>query len=326
MLLEFKSAPADRFVLPEFTNPLHTIYTDPTQDLTIRNMTLAEVVAARQQLLIPEGWPGIKYTLGASYATDPNGFYLLEKGNIPIGSISVVTYPGLQHAFIGFFAIEKDLRGNGLGTLLLQKTMEYTKQHRGITSFGLNCVPNAIAYYAQHGFTEKVVDEFWKYTATENVQYTSSAASNAGFSPQDLAALIEFDTNVLGSNREPYLQNFLFKPQTITVIDQQNGAIQGYGVMSEREPAIPEPNKSYKIGPLYAQDSASAQTILQQLLSHVQPHETAFLDVSSNNAAAISLQKLGLQKFFAQAKMYTGDLPATKAAQIYGYSSIAIGG
>src|SRR5690242_14098256 len=99
MLLEYKSPQATSFTYPNMEYVKQIIYSDPRLALQIRTMSLPELVEVRTNWLIPEGWPGIKFTLAATYASDPQGFYLLEKSGLPIASISVVNYPAIKHAY-----------------------------------------------------------------------------------------------------------------------------------------------------------------------------------------------------------------------------------
>lgn len=328
MLLIFQSPSNPTFTYPDLQRDLNVIYEDPSNALRIRSMSLAELVEIRENWLIPEGWPGMKGTLTAAYANDPDGFYLLEKEGQKIASISVVTYPQIKLAYIGFYVVTKPFRGQGYGKLLITKTMEYASTKLGITSFGLNCVENTVPMYEQHGFKVATVDEIWKYTATSDTKQTTNVATNLNNIDQNLLAqIIAFDATILGAQRKAYLTEFLFKPSTITVIAQEDGKIQGYGVISEREPAIAEPNKSYRVGPLYANDADIAQGLLKQLITVAQTNESVYLETPGNNPDAVKMVKaLGFEKIGQQAKLFKGAVPDFAVSSMFCYNSIAIGG
>ncbi|HSX21039.1 MAG TPA: hypothetical protein VLG38_07975, partial [Gammaproteobacteria bacterium] len=132
---------------------------------------------------------------------------------------------------------------------------------------------------------------------------------------------------VLGTDRSNFLRNFLFKPSTITIISQQDGIVNGYGILSAREAPTAEPNPSFKIAPLYADNDMIAGNILQAMLSNLKPDESIYLESPWNNATAASvLHELGFTKYFAQAKMYAGEVPKFDSARMFCYSSIALGG
>src|SRR5579872_2648017 len=111
MLFTYTTPNNTDFSYPNIGNDHKVIYAD--KDLRIRTMSLHELVQTRDNWLVPEGWPGIKCTLGATYASDPLGFYLLEKDGQKIASISLVTYPEINLAYIGFYLVIKSMRGKG---------------------------------------------------------------------------------------------------------------------------------------------------------------------------------------------------------------------
>lgn len=293
-------------------------------------MSLPELVATRENWLVPEGWSGIKNVLAAAYANDPEGFYLLEKDGEKIASISVVTYPDIKFAYIGFYLVIKPMRGQGYGKFLINKAMEYTTVNRGVTAFSLNCIESAVPMYQNYGFQVATTDKLWKFTQSALPSKSSADAIRLEIDTVNqelLADLIKYDASVLKVQRVDFLHNFLSKPGTTTIIAQSAGNINGYGVISVRDPAIPEPFKSYKIGPLYADNADVAHAILQQLLSILNIDESAYLETpGNNNSAAELVQSLGFTETGVQPKMFKGHIPDFDAARMFCYSSIAIGG
>ena len=328
MLLIFKSPPTKTFTYPDLPRALNVIFEDPVKSVRIRSMSLSELVETREKWLIPEGWPGMKFTLTATYANDRDGFYLLEKDGQKIASISVVTYPEIKFAYIGFYIVTKPFRNQGYGKLLITKTMQHTTEKLGITAFGLNCVESAVSMYQKYGFTVTTVDEFWKYTAVEHASKPINEIINLNNLDQNLLRdVIDFDASVLGAQRTGFITEFLFKPNTVIVIVQEDDKIQGYGIISEREPAIVEQYKSYRIGPLYANDTDLAQAILKQLITVAEPHESVFLETPGNNIDAVALVKLfGFERTGVQPKMFKGIATNLDIKKVFCYSSIAIGG
>lgn len=328
MLLVFKSLEKETFAYPNLPRDLNVIFEDPISALRIRNMSLSELVETRENWLVPEGWPGMKYTLSATYANDKNGFYFLEKNGQKIASISVVTYTEIEFSYIGFYVVTKPFRGQGYGKFLINKTMEHAATKLGINSFGLNCVESSVPMYQKYGFIVTTVDEFWKYTAVaHNNQTINEVVDLKDLNQEFLSKLINFDTAILGAKRKEFLTEFLLKPSTITVIALENDKIQGYGVISEREPAVIEPYKSYRVGPLYANNLNYAQAILRQLKTIAAPNESVFLETPGNNSKAAEVAKtLGFEKIGEQPKLFKGSMPNFDVKRIFCYNSIAIGG
>ena len=93
----------------------------------------------------------------------------------------------------------------------------------------------------------------------------------------------------------------------MTIISQDSGKINGYGVISEREPAVIEKHKSYKVGPLYADNTEIADTILENILTIAKPGESVYLETPGNNSAAAPLIKaLEFERIGVQFKMFKG--------------------
>jgi hypothetical protein len=81
----------------------------------------------------------------------------------------------------------------------------------------------------------------------------------------------------------------------------RDGGLVGWGV-------IRPCRKGFKIGPLVADDRATAEVVLSALLASVGGGEM-FLDVPSINRNAVALaQDLGLVPVFETARMYTGAI------------------
>jgi hypothetical protein len=80
-----------------------------------------------------------------------------------------------------------------------------------------------------------------------------------------------------------------------------------------------------KIGPLVADDRATAEIVLSALLSGVGGGQI-FLDVPGINRDAVALaQDIGLAPVFETARMYTGAIPPLRLERIFGVTSFELG-
>ena len=83
--------------------------------------------------------------------------------------------------------------------------------------------------------------------------------------------------------------------------------------------------KGCKIGPLVADDRATADVVLSALLASVGGGEI-FLDVPSINGNAVALaQDLGLVPVFETARMYTGAIPPLRLERVFGVTTFELG-
>jgi hypothetical protein len=98
----------------------------------------------------------------------------------------------------------------------------------------------------------------------------------------------------------------------------RDGRPAGWGVI---RPCL----NGFKIGPLVADDRATAETVLSALLAKVGGGEI-FLDVPGINREAIALaQDFGLAPVFETARMYTGATPPLRLERVFGVTSFELG-
>ena len=99
----------------------------------------------------------------------------------------------------------------------------------------------------------------------------------------------------------------------------RDGGLAGWGV-------IRPCHKGRKIGPLMADDRATAEGVLSALLASVGGGEI-FLDVPSINRDAVALAKdLGLAPVFETARMYTGAIPPLlRLERVFGVTTFELG-
>lgn len=60
-------------------------------------------------------------------------------------------FPGDDAYWIGFFAVDKQYQGKGIGASLLQKLEDSVKE-KGVNELYVSSVPETRSYYEQHGF------------------------------------------------------------------------------------------------------------------------------------------------------------------------------
>ena len=83
--------------------------------------------------------------------------------------------------------------------------------------------------------------------------------------------------------------------------------------------------RGWKVGPLIADDRASAEAVLSTLIADIGGDEI-FLDVPSVNHAAVALaQGLGLAPVFETARMYTGRVPPLRLERVFGVTTFELG-
>lgn len=290
-------------------------------------MTQAELDATRLEWARAEGWPSVKYGMPAVFSIDPNGFYKLTRSNEKVATLSAVCYLELNFAYLGFFIVPKHLRGRHYGHHLLQSVLTHSQSQRGIDNYALSCMADLAPLYEKHGFVTESEDTIWRCTNSDSSNEMTTP--HRPLSNDALEQIIAYDRQVFAAQRADYLRHYLCKPNTETMIavdDQQN--IIGFGVISEREPATPEPNISHRIGPVYADNPETAQAILSALVQCTKPNETIFMETHGHNSNAAQVAKAaGFTSILKLNHMIKGKQPpAIDLAKIYCCASLVTGG
>jgi len=257
-----------------------------------------------------EGWnPGLADD-ACFAAADPQGFFIGELDGEPAATVSCVNY-GAGFAFLGFYIVREDLRGCGFGLRIWNAAIA----HAGPRVIGLDGVVAQQQNYRKSGFE----------LAYANVRYGGIVAPPA--SPQaDVIALSKipladveaYDATVFPAPRTAFLRAWTAAPGHVGRALVRDGRLAGWGV-------IRPCRTGRKIGPLVADDRATAEAVLSALLAGAGGGEI-FLDVPSINRDAVSLaQDLGLAPVFETARMYTGAIPPLRLERIFGVTTFELG-
>lgn len=256
-----------------------------------------------------EGWnPGLA-DASCFAVTDPRGFLIGEFDGVPAATVSCVNY-GANFSFLGFYLVRPDLRGRGYGLRMWKQAIA----HAGGRVIGLDGVVAQQENYRKSGF------EF----AYANVRYGGAVAPDKRqadvieLSEVPLAMVEACDATVFPAPRPAFLRAWIEAPGHVGCARVRDGRLAGFGV-------IRPCRTGYKIGPLVADDRATAEVILSALVAKVGGGEI-FLDVPGINRDAIALaEDLGLVSVFETARMYTGAIPHLQLDRLFGITTFELG-
>lgn len=257
-----------------------------------------------------EGWnPGLN-DAAAFAAADPQGFLGLYVDDALAATISLVTY-GPAFGFLGFYICRPDMRGKGLGIALWNAVLE----KKPARTIGLDGVTAQQDNYRKSGFV--LAHENIRHGGLKPAGYAQMAPALAALSPADAAEIDRFEhkRRLFPAARRHFLAEWL-RHDALAL--RRDGEIVGYGV-------IRQAHDGWKVGPLFADDVADAETILRGLLTRM-PEGTFFLDTPGTNRAAVDLAvSLGLKPMFETARMYRGPDPQLDTAKVFGITSFELG-
>jgi len=279
-------------------------------DVLFRVMTRAEVSTA-VEWAATEGWnPGLA-DAECFYEVDPEGFFCAEDDGRIVGTMSVVNYDD-RFSFYGFFVVDPAYRARGIGMQLYRFAM----RHAGTRVVGCDGVVAMVDKYQQRGGL------FLHYN---NARYEGVGG---GSMPEGLLPignvkideLAAYDAAHFPARRERFLQCWIRQRghYGLAQLDSEK-KISGYGVRRVCQ-------KGHKIGPLFARDRATAERILNGLVSGI-PGEQFYLDIPVPNADAVALVKdRKMNPVFYTARLYSTRDPVTLPLdEIFGVTSFELG-
>lgn len=269
--------------------------------------------AARQAVewAAAEGWnPGLD-DVERFLAADAGAFMATEVDGDTLGTVSCALY-GHAYAFIGFYIVRADVRGNGIGTALFDRALA----RAGERVIGLDGVVEQQPVYASLGFELQHRNERWR------------GMGSGGTAPDDLVPLTyvdfdelaAYDARVFGAERHAFLRAWIERePGDALATRNDDGAIGGYAVV---RPC----GEGMKIGPLFADDAETAARLLAGMRAATGDGTPIFLDVPHANEDALALARKELDApVFETARMYRNGRPPEDVARVFGVTTFELG-
>jgi GNAT superfamily N-acetyltransferase len=271
---------------------------------------MQEAAAVAAEWAAAEGWnPGVDDAERFARA-DPGAFLCTELDGEVVATVSCALY-GEDYAFVGFYFVREDLRGQGLGLELFERALT----RAGDRVVGLDGVLDEQETYQRTGF------EF----ARVNTRYEGSGGGRRPREVVDLADvpladLLAYDTSVFGTERRAFLEAWIAgRPAGMTLAAPDGAGLAGYAVGRRCGEGV-------KVGPLFADDADTADALFRGLAAAAGDRTPLYLDVPEPNEEALALtRRYGMQPVFATARMYRGGEPPEDVSRVYGVTTFEFG-
>ena len=258
-----------------------------------------------------EGWnPGL-YDADCFYKADHHGFFIGLLGDEQVSCISAVAY-NEQFGFIGLYIVKPEFRGKGYGLQTWQKAFGYLTTQ----NIGLDGVVAQQENYKKSGFT----------LAYRNIRYQGrSKKYETDFHMKkaievSFEKLCRYDRTCFPAPRERFLRCWINQPESRSLATfDENGELTGFGVIRKCK-------NGYKIGPLFADNKVTAQSLFATLNNSIKEGVEIFLDTPETNTAALNLAKEnGMTYVFETARMYTKNQPDINIKKVFGVTTFELG-
>ncbi|KAH7397003.1 acyl-CoA N-acyltransferase [Phaeosphaeria sp. MPI-PUGE-AT-0046c] len=230
--------------------------------------SLDEAMVLWWPLIEELGWNRAKDDAKTHWDVAQNGKTWLvvapDSTNKPEGMILPILYPN-NSAWIGFFIMNAESRGKGLGRALW-KEMELVFAKAGTTTIGLDAVPQQVNTYARRGYVDCARIPLMMHMSLAVQPIDVTWGSEGAVDLQDLRdidskELAEFDFKHTGLDRSAYWAK--------DVLPARRHAF-GYGIVDKGKLTgcihARRCPKGARIGPLYAASYPEARQLLHKVM------------------------------------------------------------
>ena len=275
----------------------------------IRRMRREELDWALQRAAA-EGWNPGRFDADAFWAADPGGYWVGLLEDEPVACLSVVRY-GDRFGFVGLYIVAESLRHHGYGLALWRQALAEC----GGRVLGLDAVVEQQATYARDGFV--FAHRNLRYGGTAPTDRRAEETDEAG--PGDFEAIVAYDRSFFPAERTSFLARWLDPTRHRVRVARTGGGVTGYGV-------IRPCGAGYKVGPLFADDPATAERLFTGLCAGLPAGETVYLDPPADNREAVAMaERFGMAPVFETGRMYRGTAPQLPLGRIYGITTFELG-
>ncbi|XP_014674347.1 PREDICTED: uncharacterized protein LOC106814542 [Priapulus caudatus] len=251
------------------------------------------------------------------YGEGGGAFTAVTTSGEPVGFLNCAVVG--NEAFVGHFIVRSDLRGTGIGTMLLKRVRE----HAGHRNLALDSVMHRVQFYKKHGFTTESFIMTNRYCTVDHAKIAASLKleddANIIVKPYNeemLQAVLDYDRTIAGHDRGDYLRPYLqaYKKLVFVATDAE-GKLTGYVVAVNMTGDV-----SYGIFPLYGDTEQVLRQLMRQVLMALPDESEICLHTPGDNTPAIKMiEALGARFVMHEQRMYAKDevtLPLEKVASV----------
>ena len=271
----------------------------------LRSMTTADIPSG-MYLKHVAGWNQTEQDWRRFLAMEPEGCFVAEHDGKPVGTVTTCVFASV--AWIAMVLVEPQLRGQGIGRLLMQYAIAFL-DGRSIPTIRLDATEFGRPLYLTLGF----LDEYSLIRFGGIPQISPESATTSAYHSQHFAAISRLDTLVTGAHRHKLLTGLFAEHTTVTSIEGTEDALAGYCTMRPGSHA-------WQIGPCIANTPAAGRHLLSNALARCAGQEI-IIDVPAENAEAVHiLRSCGLVEQRRFIRMYRGTRPIDDPANLWASS------
>ncbi len=262
----------------------------------LRTMTKADVPSG-MRLKELAGWNQTAADWERFLEASPRGCFVAESEGEVWGTVTTLVYEA-RFGWVGMVLVDPVHRGQGTGTRLLHKAIEYLDA-LGIATIKLDATPKGKPIYEKLGFVTEYEIERWalgghtpmtKPTSTSGLQLSESVS---------LKEILAVDRDAFGADRSALLHSLHRGAPEFTAALYLQGSLAGY-TLGRRG------SRADQMGPWMARSEAAAHQLLSAFLAR-SAREIILVDcMKASPFAARLLQSAGFEFSRPLTRMYRG--------------------
>lgn len=265
--------------------------------MQLRIMSVLDI-AAGMRLKEIAGWNQTAEDWKRFLQASPAGCFVAEVDGTVRGTATTISYDD-KFAWVGMVLVDPGYRGQGIGTQLLRKTIEYLDEAK-IAAIKLDATPQGKPIYEKLGFVSEYEIErmILKRTHAKSAPL-SHRSEQVPIDEPTVKTIITTDRKVFGADRSGLLASLHDHAPELTAASWQGGNLHGYAF--GRHGSFAD-----HLGPWVATDAQDGQCLLQAFLQR-STRETVLVDcLKSNHFAGDLLRAHGFSHSRPLTRMYRG--------------------
>jgi len=238
---------------------------------------------------------------------DQQGCFVAEADGQICGTAATISFEN-KFAWIGMVLVDPEYRSRGIGTKLLERTIEYL-DHQKIPTMKLDATPQGKPLYEKLGFVTEYGIERWVLKRPTPPGLGTANPNRATLSTTQLESILGRDRAVFGADR-----GFLLRSLQENAPEFGKGIFNGgkvHGYTFGRRGSFAD-----HLGPWMAEDSCAARQLLDEFLVR-SSRENVIVDCLTSNPAALQLLRTaGFSYARSLTRMHRGsnDYPGNPGA------------
>jgi GNAT superfamily N-acetyltransferase len=246
--------------------------------MRLRTMTKQDIPAGLR-LKELAGWNQTAADWNRFLEASLEGCFVAEVEGRVCGTATTISFED-KFAWIGMVLVDPEYRNRGIGTRLLEKTIEHLDQ-RKMPTMKLDATPQGKPLYEKLGFVTEYGIERWVLKRPLRAGTGTADPNRVPLSTAQLESILGKDRKVFGADRSSLLRSLYDETPNYAMSVSSSGTLQGYAF--GRKGSFGD-----HLGPWMAEDSAAASPLLHGFLAR-SSRETLIVDCLTANAAAVEL-------------------------------------